>query len=119
MFELLKEEGKTATTENYAGYTYNDKIGQAGIEQAMESELRGVNGKTVIAVDQNGDLIDIEEGSVDPVPGHTVYLTLDSNLQAVTNVSLAQNVQGAADAGNDKRIITAVRHLSRLRREDI
>ena len=102
-YETLKEEGKTATTENYAGYTYNDKIGQAGIEQAMEEELRGTNGRTVVATNANGELVDSTEESVDPIPGNTVYLTLESNLQAVANASLAQNVAAAAEAGKEKQ----------------
>lgn len=34
-----------------------------------------------------------------PVAGNTVYTTLDSNLQKVANVSLANNVQAAQRAG--------------------
>ena len=102
-YERLKAEGKAATAENYAGYSYNDKIGQAGIEQAFEDELRGRNGIMTVSVNSAGELTDVPDESAAPVPGHTVYLTLDSNLQAVTNVSLAENVAAARQAGIEKQ----------------
>ena len=88
-YDTLKEEGKTYSSENIAGYAYNDKIGKSGIEAALEEELRGTNGKIVLETDAEGNLLDSSEKSIAPNAGNTVYLTLDSNLQAVANASLA------------------------------
>ena len=100
-YDTLKEEGKTYSSENIAGYAYNDKIGKSGIEAALEEELRGTNGKIVLETDAEGNLLDSSEKSIAPNAGNTVYLTLDSNLQAVANASLAKNVKAAQSAGKE------------------
>ena len=42
------------------GYTPNDKVGVAGIEFALEQDLRGINGKTGKEVDTEGRLASYE-----------------------------------------------------------
>ncbi len=61
------------------GYALNDSLGKSGIESAMESELRGVNGKEEITV-QNGAIIDSKTITA-AKPGNTVKLTVDGNYQ--------------------------------------
>lgn len=100
-YDTLKAEGNTYSSDNIAGYAYNDKIGKSGIEAALEEELRGTNGKIVLETDAEGNLLDSSDKSVAPEPGNTVYLTLDSNLQAVANASLAKNVKAAQSAGKE------------------
>ncbi|MCD7778979.1 MAG: hypothetical protein LUH47_10895 [Clostridiales bacterium] len=64
------------------GYTMNDIIGQDGIEKAFELELNGTDGTELVEVDSVGRRISTySEGSVAPVPGNNVYLTLDAELQ--------------------------------------
>ena len=74
------------------GYALNDVVGKNGIESAMESFLRGVDGKRDIITDSYGEVIDATE-SLPPVAGHTVRLTLDSVLQQVAQESLAAQIQ--------------------------
>jgi penicillin-binding protein 2 len=62
------------------GYEYDDRIGLTGIELTMEDELRGVKGERHIEVYASGQ----EKrtlGEQPPVPGHSVYLTIDVELQ--------------------------------------
>lgn len=66
------------------GYGIDDQIGESGIEQAMESELRGTPGELTITVDKNGNIT--EEVTKEPIQGNTVVLTIDRDLQV-----LAQN----------------------------
>lgn len=61
------------------GYDLDDTIGKSGIEQAMESELRGKDGTKTISV-QNGTVVS-SEVTVPVQAGHTVMLTVDSTFQ--------------------------------------
>lgn len=66
------------------GYKITDQIGESGIEQAMEAELKGTPGELTITVDKDGNIT--EEVTKKPVQGNTVVLTIDRDLQV-----LAQN----------------------------
>lgn len=66
------------------GYNITDQIGESGIEQAMESELKGTPGELTITIDKDGNVT--EEVTKKPVQGSTVVLTIDRDLQV-----LAQN----------------------------
>ncbi|NLJ31060.1 MAG: penicillin-binding protein [Clostridiales bacterium] len=80
------------------GYALNDEIGKSGVEQALESTLRGTDGEKVIETTNTGALSQ-ETVTQAPVSGNTVYLTIDSNLQKVINASLAKNVQATQAYG--------------------
>ncbi len=74
------------------GYKLNDTIGQFGIEALLEAELRGTAGTREITVDSAGNILKIED-VVEPVAGNSVYLTIDSKLQRVTQDALAQTIE--------------------------
>lgn len=74
------------------GYKINDTIGQFGIEALLEAELRGTAGTREITVDSAGNILKIED-VVEPVAGNSVYLTIDSKLQRVTQDALAQTIE--------------------------
>ncbi len=69
------------------GYSYDDKIGKGGIEEAYEEYLHGVDGETLYQFDRNGNLIN-SEVTKEPVQGNTVILTIDSGLQRLTQTAL-------------------------------
>ncbi len=83
------------------GYQMNDVIGKFGIEAALEDYLRGKSGEKTIIKDENGNIIS-EEESVKAEPGDTVYLTIDSNVQAVANYSLQKNIDRARTEGESE-----------------
>ncbi len=62
------------------GYAPDDKIGATGVEKSYETLLRGQDGSQIIVRNALGKVIDsvVEQPAV---PGATIYLTLDSNLQ--------------------------------------
>ncbi|MDD4503909.1 MAG: penicillin-binding transpeptidase domain-containing protein, partial [Clostridiaceae bacterium] len=74
------------------GYTPQDLIGKSGIENSMEKYLKGTDGSRQIEVDVNGTLINtINE--IDPIPGDTVFLTIDDKLQKIAEDSLAKTME--------------------------
>ena len=74
------------------GYQPNAMIGKSGLENSMESYLKGTNGEKQVEVDVKGNLIDTI-GDVAPVPGDTVFLTLDSELQRVATEALSKSME--------------------------
>jgi penicillin-binding protein 2 len=64
-------------------------MGQSGLEQSLESFLRGTKGSRLTTVDSRGR--ELEEISVSyPRPGHNVRLTIDSRLQRVSQAILGE-----------------------------
>ncbi len=83
-----------------SGYSLNDKIGKSGIESAMEDYLRGTRGEKRITKTSDGAILE-EVETVKAVPGDTVYLTLDENIQKATNNALKKYVTKAGEAYSD------------------
>lgn len=83
-----------AELEKY-GYGMNDYLGKEGAEKAFEQYLKGKDGTN--SVERK-----IREGeteivySRDPVPGHSVMLTIDMDLQWATEKSLENNIKKIA-----------------------
>lgn len=69
-----------------------DKIGYAGVEASMQGILAGTNGSRVVQVDVAGQELRNLEPPFQPVPGHNVYLTIDTRLQAAAQASLIQEI---------------------------
>lgn len=87
-------------SEEYAslkseGYLLTDTIGKSGIEKALESTLRGDNGEKKITISSDGAVT--EEISVQAVPGNTVMLTIDSELQLALQKILEDHITALAD----------------------
>lgn len=74
------------------GYGMNDIIGKEGIERWAEKYLRGTDGTTGSVKRINNKEVSLID-DVDPVPGHSVTLTIDSNLQAQTEEILAKHIK--------------------------
>lgn len=85
------------------GYTGQDLIGKSGIESTMEKYLKGTDGSRQIEVDVNGTLINTVN-EIDPIPGNTVFLTMDSKLQKVAEDSLRATMEEIrSGVGKDKQ----------------
>lgn len=85
-------------------YEPNDYIGKYGLELSYEEYLRGVNGQEQIEVDAKGRPVKAV-GTIDPIPGATLKLNIDSELQEQLFNSFKKNsinVKGAAVALNPK-----------------
>lgn len=73
------------------GYAMNDVLGKSGIEGAFEAYLRGTAGTRSLIKDKSGTVLDEKETAA-PIPGDTVVLTIDANLQKVAQTALADKV---------------------------
>lgn len=67
----------------FSGYRPDDLVGQTGVERAYEELLRGEHGFRQVEVNALSRAIR-QLGSVPPVPGHDLVLTLDLPLQQAT-----------------------------------
>ena len=82
------------------GYAFNDRLGKSGIEQAFESMLRGKAGEKTVETTDTGSFAS-ETVTTPPTPGKSVYLTIDSKIQSVLNVSLAKNILATQAKGRE------------------
>jgi penicillin-binding protein 2 len=73
------------------GYTYFDRdyIGVEGLEATYETDLRGQDGEQLVAVDARGRMLHTLSETL-PTPGHTLRLTLDTDLQKVAYEALQE-----------------------------
>jgi len=82
------------------GYTMNDTIGKTGLERALEEYLHGTAGSRTMETDLgSGAALEDEANSSAPQPGDNVITTIDLELQAVAEESLANYVSGYQRGG--------------------
>ena len=79
-------------------YDQNDIIGQTGIEYILEPYLKGKDGIKQIDMAVDGTVTD-EYVSEEAVAGSDVILTIDANLQAITEAALKNNIEKIANGG--------------------
>ena len=80
-------------------YGLNDIIGKTGIEDVMEDYLKGTNGVKQIDMAVNGGITD-EQVTQEAVAGADVILTIDANLQRVTENTLKTTMQEIQESAN-------------------
>ncbi len=79
-------------------YSQNDIIGKTGIEYVFEEYLKGKNGTKQIDMAVDGTITS-EYTSKEAEAGSDVVLTIDSNLQKITEQALEANIQKIASGG--------------------
>jgi len=72
------------------GYAMDDMIGRDGVERAFESILRGVNGRREIHLEPGNIVLAVEETA--PIPGSTVALSIDIEMQLLLQQALADQI---------------------------
>ncbi len=92
-YEELKEEG----------YTLNDTIGKDGMEQALESLLRGTDGLRAVEVERSTGAVVAEYMVEDTQPGKNCYLTIDLPLQERVEQALADTLAAIKVKGENSR----------------
>lgn len=75
-------------------YANDDLVGKAGVEKSFENLLHGVPGKTTYEVDARNKPVRVISRTP-PIAGYDVYLTIDINLQALAERSLATELFNA------------------------
>ena len=96
--EISDEELKNK--KKYKDYSPGDYIGKYGLERSYENDLRGVDGEKRVEVDAIGREVRTLD-VVDPIPGHSLHLNLDLELQLSADKALEVR-KGAAVALNPK-----------------
>lgn len=86
------------------GYSMDAYIGQSGFEEAFEEYLHGIDGQRVDVVSKDGTIIeqyyrvDKTTGKVySPIAGNNVETTIDIDIQAVAEESLADTMSRITD----------------------
>ena len=82
-------------------YDQNDLIGKTGIEYVFEEYLKGKKGVKQIDMAVDGTITG-EYTAEEAVPGADIVLTIDANLQKVTEDALAANMQKIRSGGFGK-----------------
>ena len=80
------------------GYSPDDYIGKNGLEYVLEEYLRGKNGVKQIDMAVNGTTTG-EYVTQEAIAGADVVLTIDANLQRITENALKANIQKIRDGG--------------------
>ena len=103
--QLLGRTGKISAEEyqklSGEGYGMNDTLGKQGIEKWGEQYLRGQDGTSGSMKRVNGNQITVMD-NIDPVPGNSITLTIDSQLQEAVEKSLEQNIKTIQSNGGNK-----------------
>ena len=82
-------------------YEVDDKVGQTGIEKVFEEVLRGEDGTKQIDMSVDG-IVTGEYISKEAIGGSNIYLTIDANLQRITEDALEQNILKIREGGFGK-----------------
>ena len=102
-FKRYYPNGNLAST--LIGFCGTDNTGLTGLEARWNDTLVGTSGVLTATLDVHGDAIsDEDEEYVAPENGSNIYLTIDSNIQGITEKYLKQAVE-ANSAGYGGAII--------------
>ena len=71
----------------------SDKIGYSGVEAYMQDTLAGQNGFKLIEQDVAGLELRVIGQVTNPTPGRSIMLTIDTQLQAITEAALRQRMK--------------------------
>jgi len=86
-------DGRQLASEAFAGYSRREVVGKSGLEATLEKQLRGTAGGRNVVVDVVGRITDVID-EVKPVPGGTVMLAIDIDLQRVAEEAFLPAVLG-------------------------
>lgn len=77
------------------------RIGKLGLEAFYDDELQGTSGTEEYRV-REGEIID-QRPAMEPVPGNSIYLTTDSELQQVVELALKDGIALSNEVKDDNR----------------
>ena len=90
----ISKQDQEKLKENNDDYNYktDDKIGKTGVEKVFEEYLRGEDGVKQIDMSVDGTITG-EYTAKEAIGGSDIILTIDSNLQKITERALASNIE--------------------------
>ena len=90
----ISDEMWSSHKDDQNAYPKDAVVGRAGVERSLEKYLRGTDGKRVVEVRPNGEIVRTQSVT-QPQPGDDVYLTLNIDAQSVAEQSLEQSLTQA------------------------
>jgi penicillin-binding protein 2 len=88
---ITQEELDTAAAKGKDNYHDDDLVGRAGLERQYDDPLRGADGIRNVLVDNRGTVTGVQS-ETSPTPGSTLVTSLDSDLQALVEKTLAEEI---------------------------
>lgn len=95
---LAPIDAQQLTLAKYKGYQDTDLIGQNGLEQQYDRQLRGTDAVRTVSVDAAGNVTGTV-GQTQPVAGATLVTHLDAGLQQAVDRELATAISTAQGKG--------------------
>ena len=96
---------KEAYEQNQEVYNADDIVGKTGVESVFEEYLRGEDGEKQIDMTVDGATT-AEYVTKEAVAGSSIVLTIDANLQRITENALESNIHKIANGGFADRLNT-------------
>jgi len=91
--QISQEEYDALDKEEQEDYSLTDTVGKSGLEQVMDSYLKGEKGSETLYVNSVGRVIDRVK-SKEEKAGNDLYLTIDANLQKAAYHIIEQELAG-------------------------
>ncbi len=91
--KISQEEYDDLSEEEQERYSLSDIVGKSGIEQSLDSVLKGESGEITYYTDHVGKITDTVSYT-EPSAGNDLYLTLDYDLQVKTYQLLEEKIAG-------------------------
>ena len=91
----------------FKDYKAGEMVGKIGIEEKYERNLRGINGRRLVEIDNVGKIIR-KLGQTDPIPGQNITLTIDIELQKAVYSAMEGVKKGAAIVSSQRGEILAL-----------
>jgi len=119
--EITQDQLQFYSNRDKTSYRLGDHIGQFGLEKEFDKYLRGINGSEFVEVDALGrkkkyvekDKIFHGITDIKSIPGHSMTLTLDVDMQRVAHEALSDRVGTAVAMDvSTGEIFTLVSHPS-------
>ncbi|MGN0505538.1 MAG: penicillin-binding transpeptidase domain-containing protein [Lachnospiraceae bacterium] len=88
---MVTEDDLERLNADGGNYTTSDYVGKTGLEKEMEQVLSGTKGLERITLNSSGKVVSTEVVS-EPVPGESIYLTLDADLQVAYYYIIEKNL---------------------------
>ncbi|HEX7353999.1 MAG TPA: penicillin-binding protein 2 [Mycobacteriales bacterium] len=95
---LLPINAQQLTEPQYAGYQPTDLVGQSGLEQQYDKQLRGTDSVQKVSVDAAGRVTGTIS-QTQPVPGDTLVTNIDAGLQQAVDKELQNGIKLAQRQG--------------------
>ncbi len=90
---LIDEDEYVSLSQDSDEYTLHDTVGKSGLEQKLDTDLKGSKGEETVIVDNLGRELEVLNRT-EPQAGNNLYISIDKDLQIATYNLLEQEIAG-------------------------